>query len=102
MLSKLNQGKCLELNWMTSLFNIRRTQRLLSMFGKKKNNNGIVGLSLLGLGLTGATVFGFVRNRNINRPMKNMMNRFEIGKNGQMPSLAAITEFADEITPKKR
>ncbi|SEN16517.1 hypothetical protein SAMN05192533_109225 [Mesobacillus persicus] len=77
---------------------------VLNMFGKKKSNNGIVGLSLLGLGLTSATVVGLVRNRNMNmdNTMKNMMNRFELGKNGQMPSLAAITEFADEFMPKKK
>jgi len=74
------------------------------MFGKKKNNRGTISASIVGLSLAGAAVFGFMKKRQNNsiQPEKNIANLMEslnIGKSGQMPNLATLTELSKEILP---
>ncbi|MBY0098709.1 hypothetical protein [Mesobacillus maritimus] len=91
-------------NPMTSILNTKKTQNLLRMFGKKKNNRGTISASIVGLGLAGAAVFGFMKKRHDDsiQPEKNiatLMESLNIGKRGQMPNLATLTEFSKELLP---
>jgi Na+(H+)/acetate symporter ActP len=89
-------------NWITALLNTGRRQNILKMFGRKKNNRGMMWATLLGLGVS-ATALGLGRNRNRNmlRPVQNVMNNIRTRTAGQMPNAAAITEFSKELAPNK-
>jgi LPXTG-motif cell wall-anchored protein len=94
-------------NPMTSILNTKKTQNFFRMFGKKKNNKGTISATIVGLSLAGAAVFGLVKRRNNDsiQPIKNMDSLIEtlnIGKNGQMPNLAALAEFSNELLPAKK
>ena len=60
----------------------------------------MVWASLLGLGVS-AAAYGLRRNQNRNmlRPVQNAMNNIRTGTAGNMPNVAAITEFAKELVP---
>lgn len=79
-----------------------RRQNLFNMFGRKRNNRGFLWTTLLGLGISIATL-GLRRNgnRNMVSPIQNIMNSI-LSRNGQMPKIAAgLTEFSKELTPNK-
>ncbi|MBS4189507.1 hypothetical protein KHA94_04675 [Bacillus sp. FJAT-49705] len=84
--------------WITMLLSTRILQNI---FGRRRNNRGMILASLLGLGV-GAAAFGLSRNRNKNmmNPLQNIMNNLQTPFNRQVPN-AALTEFAKEITPNK-
>jgi hypothetical protein len=92
----------LKLNWITALFNIGRRQNLLNMFGRRGNNRGIMWVSMLGLGVS-AAAYGLRRNRNRNMlsPVQNLMNKFRFRNTDQMPKMANLTEFSNELVPNK-
>lgn len=79
-----------------------RRQTLLNMFGRRRNNNGIMWASVLGLGIS-AAVYGLTRNQNrgTQNPGQYLMNLFPMGKNVQTPNMAGLTEFAKELIPNK-
>jgi hypothetical protein len=87
-------------NWIPMLFNIGRRQNILKMFGRRRNNRGVIWASMLGLGIT-AAAYGLRgnRNRNMMRPIQNVMNNIRTQTAGNMPNVAAITEFAKELVP---
>lgn len=89
-------------NWISALLNTGRRQNILKMFGRKRNNRGMMWASLLGLGVSAAAYgLGRNRNRNILRPVQNVMNNIRIRTASQMPKAAAITEFSKELVPDK-
>lgn len=87
-------------NWIPTLFNMGRRQNILKMFGRRRNNRGMVWMSMLGLGIS-AAAYGLRgnRNRNMLRPVQNVMNNIRTQTAGNMPNVAAITEFAKELVP---
>jgi hypothetical protein len=89
-------------NWIPALLNTGRRQNMLKMFGRNRNNRGMMWASLLGLGVS-AAVYGLGRNRNRNmlRPVQNVMNSIRTRTAGQMPNAAATTEFSKELVPDK-
>ena len=89
-------------NWISSLFNIGRRQSPLNMFGRRRNNRGMIWGSLFGLGVS-AAAYGLSRSRNRNMlaPVQNLMNNTRMGKNAQQLNMAGLTEFAKEIVPNK-
>lgn len=92
-----------------SRLNTRNARKIMRMFGKKKSNRGIVSASILGIGLTGATVYGMIKNRNNGHQQEmkgidNLISSLNIGKNGQTPNLAnlaSLAEFSQELLPNK-
>ena len=62
-------------NWIPALLNTGRKQNIFNMFGRKRNNRGMLWASLLGLGVS-AAAYGLRRNQNRNmlRPVQNVMN----------------------------
>lgn len=96
------KGECFALNnWITALFNIGRRQPFYNVFGRRRNNRGMMWGSLLGLGVS-AAAYGIrrSRNRNLMQPIQNLMNKTGMG-NVQKPNMAGLTEFAKEIVPNK-
>ncbi|MED3692197.1 hypothetical protein P4534_26020 [Peribacillus butanolivorans] len=89
-------------NWLPALLNTGMRKNMLKMFGRKRNNRGMMWASLLGLGVSAAT-YGLGRNRNRNMlvPVQNVMNSIRTRTAGQMPNAAAITEFSKELVPDK-
>ncbi len=89
-------------NWLTALFKIGRSQNVLNMFGRRRNNRGMIWTSLLGLGLS-AAAYGLSRNRNRNMlsPVQNLMKNFQFRNIAQMPKMANLTEFSKELVPNK-
>ena len=87
-------------NWIPALLNIGRKQNIFKMFSRKRNNRGMLWASLLGLGVS-AAAYGLRRNQNRNmlRPVQNVMNNIRTRTTGNMPNVAAITEFAKELVP---
>lgn len=83
------------------LFSGRR-QPLFNMFGRRRNNRGMMWASLLGLGV-GAVAYGLRRNQNINKmqPFQNLMSNFRFRKSAQMPNIGGLTELSKEIIPNK-
>lgn len=71
------------------------------MFGKRRNNRGMIWGSLISLGVS-AAAYGMRRNRNRNmfRPIRNFMNNLRIGT-VQKPNTAGLTEFSKELIPNK-
>ncbi len=95
--------ECLKLNnWITALFKIGRRQNILNMFGRRRNNRGMIWASILGLGISAAT-YGLSRNRkrNMLSPVQNLMKNFQFRNIAQMPNMANLTEFAKELVPNK-
>lgn len=90
------------LNWITTFLNTGGRQNFLKMFGMKRNNRGMMWISLLGLGVS-AAVFGLGRNRNRNmlQPVKNVINNIRTQSNSQIPNPATLTEFSKELVPDK-
>lgn len=93
-------------NNLMSRLNTMNTRKILRMFGKKKTNRGMIGASILGLGLTGATVYGLMKKRNIDtshemKGIENLIGSLNIGRNGQMPNMASLAEFSQELLPNK-
>ena len=75
------------------------------MFGRRRNNRGIIWASLLGLGVS-AAAYGLRRNgnRNGNRsaPIQNFMSNFRMQIDGRIPKMAtSLTEFSKDLTPNK-
>lgn len=96
-------GECLILNnWITALFNMGGRQNILNMLGRRRNNRGMIWASLLGLGVS-AAVYGLRRtqNRNMTNPLQNLMNNFRFNNALQMPKMANLTEFSEELVPNK-
>jgi len=62
-------------NWIPALLNTGRKQNIFTMFGRKRNNRGMLWTSLFGLGVS-AAAYGLRRNQNRNmlRPVQNVMN----------------------------
>jgi hypothetical protein len=87
-------------NRIPALLNTGRRQNRLKMFEKKRTNRGMMWASLLGLGVSAAT-YGLKRNQNRNmlRPVQNVMSNIRTRTAGNMPNVAAITEFAKELVP---
>ena len=87
-------------NWIPALLNTKRKQNIFKMFGRKRNNRGMIWASLLGLGVS-AAAYGLKRNQNRNmlRPVQNVMNNIRMRTTGNMPNVAAVTEFAKELVP---
>jgi hypothetical protein len=95
--------ECLKLNnWITALYKIGRKQNILKMFGRRRNNRGMLWASILGLGLS-AAAYGFRRNRNRNMPnsVQNVMNNTRFGNIIPMPKMANLMEFSKELIPNK-
>jgi hypothetical protein len=87
-------------NWIPALLNIGRRQSFYNMFGRRRNNRGIIWGSLLGLGLSLAVYgLGGNRNKNIMRPIQNFLNNFGMGKTTLTPNIAGLTEFSKELIP---
>lgn len=85
-------------SWINTLFNSGRIQPF--MFGvRRRNNRGMLWGSLITLGVS-AAAYGLTRNRNRNmlRPLQNLMNNTRIGTR---PNMAGLTEFAKELVPNK-
>jgi hypothetical protein len=72
------------------------------MFGRRRNNRGMVWASILGLGISAAT-YGLSRNRNKNMlsPVQNIMKNFQYRNIAQTPNMANLTEFSKELVPNK-
>ncbi|KOP82324.1 hypothetical protein ACFFHH_22285 [Cytobacillus solani] len=87
-------------NWLAALFNTMRKQNIMKMFGRKRNNKGIVWASLLGLGVS-AVAYGLKRNQNSNmlRPIQKVMNSIQLGANGNKQNAPALAEIAKELGP---
>ncbi|HWO96008.1 MAG TPA: hypothetical protein VNM45_06695 [Bacillus sp. (in: firmicutes)] len=92
--------------WLTKLFNTRRNRQLLNMFGRRRNNRGMMWTSLLGI-MASAAAYGIGRNQN-NNGMRGFFQR--AGKNSGFTNLPqvipmanrrAYAEFAEEITPNQ-
>lgn len=86
---------------MNLLLNIGGRKSILNMFGRRRNNRGIMWSSLIGLGIS-AAAYGLTRSHNTNmlKPIKNMMNNMDMGKTTQQ-SMAGVMEFAKELTTNK-
>ncbi|PAE33327.1 hypothetical protein [Bacillus sp. 7884-1] len=89
-------------NWITALFKIGRRQNILNMFGRRRNNRGILWASILGMGIS-AAAYGFRRNSNINmlNSVQNLMNNFRFRNITPIPKMANLTEFSKELVPNK-
>ncbi|MCQ6274892.1 hypothetical protein JMM81_07930 [Bacillus sp. V3B] len=89
-------------NWIPALLNTGRKQNMFKMFGRKRNNRGMMWASLLGLGVS-AVAYRLRRNQNRNmlRPVQNAVNSIRTQTTGNMPNVAAVTEFAKELVPDK-
>ena len=83
---------------MTALLN---TNILQNVFGRKRNNRGMLWATILGLGAS-AAAYGLnrSRNKNIKKPLQNVMNTMQTPFKGQIPN-AALAEFAKELAPDK-
>ncbi|MFK9092566.1 hypothetical protein [Bacillus salipaludis] len=80
--------------------NIGGRQPFFKMFGRRRNNRGIMWGSLLGLGLSVAA-YGLGRNGNkhMGRPIQNLLNNLGKGKTTLSPNIAGLTEFSKELFP---
>jgi hypothetical protein len=90
-------------NWIPALLNTKRKQNIFKIFGRKRNNRGMVWASLLGLGVSTAA-YGLKRNQNRNmlRPVQNVMNNIRMRTTSNRPNVAAVTEFAKELVPNMK
>ena len=93
---------CLKMNnWVNTLFNNRQGRNLLKMFTKKRNNRWMMWASMLGLGVSAAVGLRGTRTGNILNPIQNVMDNIRFRNPGQMPKMANLTEFAQELGPDK-
>lgn len=81
-------------NWITTLFKIAGRQNILGMFGRRRNNRGMIWATLLGLGVS-AAAYGFRRNGNRSwlNPVQNVMNN----RQTQNITRMALAEFSKEL-----
>ena len=67
------------------------------MFGRKRNNNGMMWTSLLGLGISAVAYgLGKNRNRNMQTPVEHVTNRSRTQTANPMLK-AALAEFSTEL-----
>ena len=80
------------------LFKVAERQNILNMFGRRRNNRGMIWASVLGLGVS-AAAYVFRRNGNSKRlnPNQSFMNSFRTQNTTQMP----LTEFSKELASYK-
>ena len=97
------------------LFKMAGRQNVLKMFGRKRNNNGMIWTSLLGLGVSmAAYVFGKNTNKtsNTNKAsntaktpispiIQNFLNNVRTQDRTQMPKMSTLTEFSTELRADK-
>ena len=83
---------------MSTLFQIVGRQNILGIFGRRRDNRGIIWASLLGLGLS-AAAFGLRRNdkRRWMNPIQNIMNNSPT----RNATPISLTEFSRELVPYK-
>ncbi|MDQ0243382.1 hypothetical protein J2S09_000918 [Bacillus fengqiuensis] len=92
--------------WMTRFFNTKRSRQLLNMFGRRRNNRGVMWASLLGIGAS-AAAYGLGRNRGNNGMGSAIQNAVKnSGLNNlqrvvPMPNKRAYAEFAEEMSPNQ-
>ncbi|CAM4250316.1 hypothetical protein BAMA_06685 [Bacillus manliponensis] len=88
------------LNFLMSLFNSRRTQRMFNLFrNRRKKNTGWLWISLVGLG----TVFSIAAVRNANPIQRLFQGAQNTAKTIILSKVSlANMEFADEITPNNQ
>lgn len=81
-------------NWFTTLFKIAGNRNILNMFGRRRNNRGMIWATLLGLGVS-AAAYGFRRNgdRKWLNPVQNVMNN----RQTQNITRMALAEFSKEL-----
>src|SRR4051812_10564645 len=89
--------------WIPALLNTGRKQNIFKMFGRGRNNRGMMWASLLGLGVS-AAAYGLRKNQNRDmlRPVQNVMNNIRTRTTGNMPNVTSITEFAKELVPDRK
>lgn len=77
------------------------TNILQTVFGRKRNNRGMLWATILGLGAS-AAAYGInrTRTRNMKKPLQNVMNTVKTPFKGQIPN-AVLAEFAKELAPDK-
>ncbi|RID84112.1 hypothetical protein D1953_14620 [Peribacillus asahii] len=70
---------------------------MFKIFGRKRNNNGMMWASLLGLGVS-AVAYGLSKNRNGNmqKPVEHVTNRSRTQTANPMLK-AALAEFSEEL-----
>lgn len=88
-------------NWLNFLFRLAGKQNILNLFGRRRNNRGLLWASLLGIGVSAAAI-GFKRNGSIKLPdpVSKVMSNVKKPDISQFTQLA-LAEFAKEITPNK-
>lgn len=81
-------------NWITTLFKIAGRQNILGMFGRRRNNRGMIWATLLGLGVS-AAAYSFRKNGNPRwlNPVQNVMNN----RQTQNITRMALAEFSKEL-----
>lgn len=85
---------------------MRRNRQFLNMFGRRRNNRGVMWASLLGIGAS-AAAFGLGRNRNNNgmgRAIQNAVKNSGLNNLQRvvpMPNKRAYAEFAQEMSPNQ-
>ncbi|USK72002.1 hypothetical protein [Peribacillus asahii] len=85
-------------NWISALLNIGMGKNMLKMFGRKRNNRGMMWTSLLGLGVSAAAYgLGKNRNRNMQNPVEHVTNRSRTQTANPMLKAAALAEFSKEL-----
>lgn len=77
-------------------------QNILTMFGRKRNNRGMIWASILGLGVS-AAAYGFSRNGNKKwkNPVQNSVQNFMNGTHAQNVT-PHLTEFSEEFESYKK
>ncbi|AZV42607.1 hypothetical protein BAOM_1998 [Peribacillus asahii] len=84
-------------NWISALLNIGMRKNMFKMFGRKRNNRGMMWTSLLGLGVSAVAYgLGKNRNRNMQNPVEHVTNRSRTQTANPMLK-AALTEFSKEL-----
>jgi hypothetical protein len=100
---------------MTMLFKMASGQNVLKMFGRKRNNSGMIWATLLGLGVSMAA-YGFGKNTkkssNTNKAantaktsmspiIQNFLNNVRTQNRTQMPKMSTLTELSTELLADK-
>lgn len=89
-------------NFLRNPKQLKKIARNTNIFQRRRNNRGWTIISLLGLG----TALGFAasRNKNIKRPVQNLMNRaqnFTAGR-GKGQANFGMAEIAKEFMPDQK
>lgn len=81
-------------NWITNFFKTAGRQNILGMFGRRRNNRGMIWATLLGLGVS-AAAYSFRKNGNLRwlNPVQNVMNN----RQTQNITRMALAEFSKEL-----